>query len=168
MDRFDRISGLAGRTRAFRVVLLASARLLLASLALSAMSACGEEPREGRRLQFNGFALEDSPGEFPDLIPVSFRYPEARIRKTAVYDRDPFLSSTQGALVFESDDSPEAIESFYREAFAVNGWQLIQTHAGEGERLLMAESPSRRLFTVIIRGSSPASVKAYIKQASLL
>jgi len=128
----------------------------------------GDAAGEGRTLQFNGFTLEQSPERFPDLIPVSFRYPDARIQKAAVYDRDPFLSSTQGAAVFQTADSPEEVAEFYREAFERNGWQLIQTHSAEGERLLMAESPSRRLFTVIVRGASPATVKTYIKQASLL
>lgn len=139
---------------------------LLALLALCALSlACGRAPRT---LEFDGFTIRSNPEEAPALVPSAFIYPGARVVQSAVYERDPYLSNSEGMVLLESSDPADKLLGYYAEAFRKNGWQVIQSHLKPGEYQLIAESPSRRLATLILRGESPVEIKIYLRQASLL
>ncbi len=138
----------------------------LALLALVALSlSCGRAPRT---LEFDGFTIFTNPEEAPALVPSGFLYPGARVVQSAVYERDPYLSNSEGMVLLETDDPADKLLGYYAEAFRKNGWQIIQSHLKPGEYQLIAESPSRRLATIILRGESPVQIKLYLRQASLL
>jgi hypothetical protein len=140
-----------------------AAVLALAMLAFTL--SCGRAPRT---LEFDGFSIHSNPEEAPSLVPSAFVYPGARVVQSAVYERDPYLSNSEGMVLLETDDPADKLLGYYAEAFRKNGWQVIQSHLKPGEYQLIAESPSRRLATLILRGESPVQIKLYLRQASLL
>ncbi len=120
-----------------------------------------------RRLEFDGFELSSNPGSTPRSIPEEFLYPNAKQIYSGEYTRNPYRSTREGALVLESVDSLDLIQSFYLLRLQEGGWQIIQSRDEDGEVLLMAENLSRRLFTVVLRDEDPVRIKLYIKTAGL-
>lgn len=137
--------------------------VLLATLV--AFSDCN---RDDRVLLFDGYAIYKNPAQLPEAFPRAFRPPQARIIQVAVYNREPYLSAAEGVAEFEMTlEMPEALKH-YQNAFSEAGWQIIQSHLEPKRSLLIAESPSRRLATLILTEDSALRGILFIRQASLL
>ena len=94
-------------------------------------------------------------------------YPNAKLQWLSFYEGSPFLHKNTSILIAESIDLPSTIERYYLKEISRLGWQVIQYQKTSSKILVMAESPSRLLLTVIVENHHPTKIKLYIKPVSL-
>ncbi len=138
---------------------------LILSFALIGVPGCG--PGE-RAVRFENYAIYERPAQLPDAFPRSFRPPQATLLRVAIHNREPYRSAAEGMAEFETELSMEAALQHYQDAFQKAGWQIIQSNLDESETLLIAESPSRRLASLILRKKEKLHGVLFIRQAALL
>ena len=131
---------------------------LLAVLAFALFVTFGTGCTGGERvIDYDGFVLTEEPSDAPRVFPYGFVYPGAQPIMSGVYTRSPYASTREGALVYESNDPIQQIQSFYLTKLEAEGWQIIQTQEHDQEKFILAENLSRRLFTVILRQKATAA-----------
>ena len=140
-----------------------SLRLAISAfLSFCFLASCGV-PVGQREYRFKNFAVFERANALPAEIPDFFRYPEAKIEYSAVFDSGRFNVQPEGAAVYSTGDSNEEVRDFYLKNIASNGWKIIQSVNNPGESLLMAESPFSKIVTIIIRGTAPSQVRIFFK-----
>lgn len=115
--------------------------------------------------QFNNATLSLGGDRVPGNLPERFRYPDGKIILTGISGADNFMTSTEGAMLIESNDPHAKVVEYYEQLFGQFNWQIIQSHRGDHETLLMAETTFKKLFTVIIRNEQPTSIRIYFKRS---
>ena len=117
-------------------------------------------------LRFASIHLIKNPKKLRYLIPTEMYYPRASLQWVSFYEADPFFSRNSSILVAESSDSQTIIEKYYLREISKLGWQIIQHQRKTDKMLLMAESPSHLLLTIILEDDQPTVIKLYAKPAS--
>ncbi len=105
---------------------------------------------EARQIRYGNLFLSFKADLLPDFLPASFAYPKAKKLWSIVYRNDPFFQSGEGAVLMESKDKKEAMIAYYSRQARLLSWKLIQSQQFADRHLLMLESPSRRLLSIII------------------
>jgi hypothetical protein len=102
--------------------------------------------------------------ELPESYPAFTRYPGSQILISGIYTDTSLFEDPEGAAVLKTADDSERVGRYYATSFEKSGWNVIQSHRQGEEILIMAESPFRRLVTVVLRGSGPTLIRLYTKR----
>lgn len=111
---------------------------------------------------FVNFELFENPDSLSESFPAVFTYKNSKIVKAGSYGSAIF--NRQGVVVMQTSDEREAVLKYYNRVFEKRGWHIIQSNVKKDSVLIMAESSSKQLITVILRGQSPVVIKLYFKQ----
>lgn len=131
-------------------------------------AACGPTDGSPRELKVGDVTLVENPDRVPRELKDYFQYPRGRLVLSGVYMAGSFLSTPEGALVYETDDPPEKIIEHYEEVIGKENWNVIQTLTQPEERMIMAESRFRKIVTIIVRAEqagAPTRIKVYFKRS---
>ena len=132
--------------------------LLVLSFTVSGVSA-------GERFRFGETTVKTSPGEMPDGIPPSFRYPGSTLELSGVSSATGYVVSAQGAVAMDTADDRRTVEFYYLDVLNQSGWTIIQSQRKEDRVLIMAESPFRKLVTLILTGDGQTRIRVYFKKS---
>lgn len=116
-------------------------------------------------LHLNDADLSFHGDSFPDSLPLLFFYPESRIVIEGSSRNRSFFGGKEGAVLLNTEDPAEKVSEYYNQSLAADGWRIIQSKKIEGRILLMAESPFRKIVTVIISRQKPTEIKIYYKNS---
>lgn len=141
-------------------------RYLTFFILIFSLLACNAEQKE-TRYAFTNFDLFEHPKQLPETFPAAFFYKDAPFLTAGNYGSGSYRYNRQGVLIQSSSDSRQTIKQYYTAKFEKRGWQVIQSVEQTDVSMVMAESDSRRLITVIMRGDNPVEIKLYYKPVSL-
>ncbi len=116
-------------------------------------------------IQAGGSRIERNPASLPEELQEWLLIPGASIHTTGTVTGSSFMTPGEGLAVLRSETEPSEILKYYNEEFRKNRWTVLQSGQSEGKTLIMAESPYKRLVTVIITSDRPSFIKIYYKRS---
>ena len=131
----------------------------------------GCSPANGhtQELKVGDVTVIENPERAPRELKDYFYYPRAHMILSSVYMAGSFLSTPEGAVIYETEDTPETVVKHYTGVIKDQNWTVIQTVDSPEEKMIMAESRFRKIVTIIVRGkggaSSPSQIKIYFKRS---
>lgn len=139
---------------------------IIATLMMSCLlGACGQF-EDGHHYNFSEFEIFTHSQKLTENFPSLFIYKDATIPIAGSYGN--LVYNRQGVIVMESNDDAQKILNHYNRVFEARKWQIIQSSHFPDSSLIMAESSSRQLITIILHKKSPVQIKLYYKQSGIL
>ena len=142
--------------------------LIVSFIALCLLGQACTAVDQDLHIHFGDTSLYTRPRKLPDDLPQNFLYKKEPVLMAGNYGSGRYGFNRQGIMIQQSQDSIDDILQYYQKLFAREDWQIIQSVQNSTVHMLMAESPSRRLVTVVLRGEAPVQIKIYNKPGNLL
>lgn len=139
--------------------------LILALSIVIMLSSCNDDSSP-KYYNFGEFHLFERPDNLADDYPSLFTYKNSRIIQAGHFGELSY--NRQGVVVMQTQDDRATVFKYYNKVFSIRKWQIIQSTFLKNSAVIMAESPSRKLITIIIRNENPATIKLYFKQTGIL
>ncbi len=95
-------------------------------------------------------------------------YPQTTVELMGELETQGFWSPAQYALSFRTKDDGGQVEAYYLTLLRRDHWQILQSRHFEERKktVVVAESPLKRIITLVIPDGSPCLVQIYLKRTA--
>lgn len=115
--------------------------------------------------QFGESIVKTDPESLPDGLPTGFLFPGSTIRLSGFSHGSGYVVQAQGAVYLETKSDLRTVDDFYESFITESAWKVIQSKKSEDLSFIMAESPFRKVVTIIITGQSNVSIRIYFRKS---